>query len=73
MLHTNVADWAALKLYEAIMAFYNPAAKEAILYYSQVMAGPGAINLLFMRRMGWLMGKRKSPRRPKTCKMDLRE
>ena len=36
MLHTAVADWAAFKLYEAIMAFYNPAAKEAILYYAPV-------------------------------------
>ena len=66
MLHTNVADWAALKLYEAIMAFYNPAAKEAILYYAQVMAGPGAINLLFMLSewVGW-MGKRRSPSKVK--------
>ena len=54
-MHTNVADWAACKLYEAIMAFYNPAAKEAILYYAQVMAGSwGYKPVVYAKRMGWL-------------------
>ena len=54
-MHTDAADWAAFKLYEAIMAFYNPAAKEAILYYAQVMAGSSGYNpLVYAKRMGWL-------------------
>ena len=40
---------------EAIMAFYNPAAKEAILYYAQVMAGSwGYKPIVYAKRMGWL-------------------
>ena len=60
MLHTAIADWAAFKLYEAIMAFYNPAAKEAILYYAQVMAGSwGYKPIVYAKRMGWLDGEEK--------------
>ena len=37
------------------MAFYNPAAKEAILYYAQVMAGSwGYKPIVYAKRMGWL-------------------
>ena len=45
----------SLKICEAIMAFYNPAAKEAILYYAQVMAGSwGYKPVVYAKRMGWL-------------------
>ena len=37
------------------MSFYNPAPKEAILYYAQVMAGSwGYKPVVYAKRMGWL-------------------
>ena len=37
------------------MSFYNPAPKEAILYYAQVMAGSwGYKPAVYAKRMGWL-------------------
>ena len=40
---------------EARMAFYNPAAKEAVLYYAQVMTGSwGYKPDVYAKRMGWL-------------------
>ena len=60
MLHTNVADWAAFKLYEAIMAFYILLLKKLSFTMHKLWLGPGAINLLFMLNewVGWI-GKRK--------------
>ena len=40
---------------KAIMTYYNTAAKEAILYYAQVMAGSwGYKPIVYAKRMGWL-------------------
>ena len=40
---------------EAIVSFYNPVPKEAILYYAQVMAGSwGYKPVVYAKRMGWL-------------------
>ena len=55
IMHTMVCCLGSHQIIEAIMSLYNPASKEAILYYAQVMAGSwGYKPAVYAKRMGWL-------------------